>query len=467
MENKIFIKSPSSFENERQYIFDVIFSEFLGLEYEVSFSDKAENVEIVLEKGEVLLSDTFFSMEKSSWLKEASMPEIPLKKINKNEIPFETRLVKDELPVIYGDENLEIIQEDNKIKIGIDIFGSAFFMLTRYEEVVLNEKDIHGRFPATASLAFKEGFLTRPIVCEYVEILWSALSKIEPSLKRKERRFGLVLTHDVDQPFKFRFMNLKGSVKVLAVDILKRRSLKKAFSDFCCFIAVKSGKTERDPYNTFNKIMDLSESAGVKSHFYFIAENYGKPLNGIYDFENEEIVEIIGRIRKRGHECGLHVSYDAAADAGKMRKEVEKFRKVCLKAGAVPDLFEARHHFLRVSVPESWRIMEECGIRRDLSLSFADHAGFRCGVCWEYPLFDLTAGRKLALKELPLIVMECSVIDKRYMDSGAGEKSFEFIKSLMNTTALFNGQFVLLWHNNRFEDAAETELYAKLIKCLN
>ena len=465
MDKKIFIKSPASFENERKYVFDVIFSEFLGLEYEVSFSDEARVVEIVLEKGSVTLSDAFFSMDKSLWLTEKSMPVTPLKKIDKSEIPFETKLVKDELPVIYGAEDPKITQEASIIKIGIDIFGSAFFMLTRYEEVVLkDEKDIHGRFPAKASLAFKEDFLTRPIVNEYVEILWSALCKIEPDLKRKERRFELVLTHDVDNPFKFLFMSSKRFVKLLAADILKHRSLKKAFSDLGSFIAVKRGGVERDPYNTFNKIMDLSESIGVKSHFYFIAENYGKLLNSDYQLDNDKIVEIIENIKRRGHVAGLHVSYDAAHDAEKMKHETQRFLEVAEKAGLNLEQFEARHHFLRVSVPESWRIMEGCGIKRDLSLSFADHAGFRSGVCWEYPLFDLVSGRRLELVELPLIVMECSVIDQRYMGLGVGEKSFKFVRSLMNTAALFDGQFVMLWHNNRFEDKDEAALYREIVK---
>ena len=445
----------------------MIFSEFLGLEPEVAFSDDAKAVEIVLEKGSVLLGDTFFSMDESLWLKAGSMPETPLKKVNKKDFPFDFKSVSDEIPVIYGDENPKITKEENKIKIGIDIFGSAFFMLTRYEEVVLKEKDLHGRFPATASLAFKEGFLTRPIVNEYLEILWSALVKIEPALERKERKSELVLTHDVDKPFKFQFMTPKRFLKLIAADILKRRSLKKAFRDFCDFIAVKSGKTERDPYNTFDKIMDLSEGAGLKSHFYFIAENYGKVLNSDYDLGNEKIVEIIRRVSERGHFAGIHVSYNGAFDEEKMRREAEKFNEVCRKNGINTGPLEARHHFLRVSVPESWRFMEECGIKLDLSLSFADHAGFRCGVCCEYPLFDLVSGRRLKLREKPLVVMECSVLDARYMGLGVGEKSFEFIKSLMNTVALFDGDFVLLWHNNRFEDAEETELYAKLIKCLN
>ena len=43
-------------------------------------------------------------------------------------------------------------------------------MLSRYEELITKDRDQHNRFPATASVAFKAGFLDRPIVSEYLEI---------------------------------------------------------------------------------------------------------------------------------------------------------------------------------------------------------------------------------------------------------------------------------------------------------
>ena len=44
------------------------------------------------------------------------------------------------------------------------MFGSAFFMLTRYEELVVADRDQYGRFPAAASVAGREGFLGVPVV---------------------------------------------------------------------------------------------------------------------------------------------------------------------------------------------------------------------------------------------------------------------------------------------------------------
>ena len=58
-------------------------------------------------------------------------------------------------------------------------------MLSRYEEAILKGRDKHDRFPSWISVADKGNFLERPIVNEYLEILWSCLSSLWNDLKRK------------------------------------------------------------------------------------------------------------------------------------------------------------------------------------------------------------------------------------------------------------------------------------------
>ena len=73
------------------------------------------------------------------------------------------------------------------IECGIDIFASSFFMLTRWEEYVNKIRDMHNRFPAYASLACKNNFLDRPIVNEYVEMLWNMLKFLGCKQEKKKR----------------------------------------------------------------------------------------------------------------------------------------------------------------------------------------------------------------------------------------------------------------------------------------
>jgi hypothetical protein len=53
-------------------------------------------------------------------------------------------------------------------------------MLARYKEVARSDRDEHDRFPAAASLTHQEGFFERPIVNEYLEILWSCVKRLLP-----------------------------------------------------------------------------------------------------------------------------------------------------------------------------------------------------------------------------------------------------------------------------------------------
>jgi hypothetical protein len=86
------------------------------------------------------------------------------------------------LPVLYGphvaDDRPLAEVDDGGVRLNVDVFGSAFAMLTRYEEAIPGERDAYGRYPAAAALAVRENFLRTPIVDAYVELLRAALQRL-------------------------------------------------------------------------------------------------------------------------------------------------------------------------------------------------------------------------------------------------------------------------------------------------
>ena len=58
-----------------------------------------------------------------------------------------------------------------------DIFASSFYLLSRYEEYLPNEKDMYGRYAHENSLAFKENFLKVPLVNIWLQDFKNELSK--------------------------------------------------------------------------------------------------------------------------------------------------------------------------------------------------------------------------------------------------------------------------------------------------
>ncbi|AOV08784.1 polysaccharide deacetylase family protein [Sporosarcina ureilytica] len=424
------IKIPQNNIPERTYIIDILIGEFLGLSYSIEVSE-ATNYHLIFNEKEVVVEDNFFNhyQENLAYLNSEAIPV----SVTFAENQFTSEL---DVPVLFGNE--KIIVEDNHIICGNDIFAASFFMLTRWEEYVNPARDIHNRFSAKDSLAYKFDFLDRPIVNEYVEMLWGMLAYLGYREQRKERKYEFVLTHDVDH-----LSYWKGPMRwmqVLGADLIKRKSLLLFTKSIKDLVQTKLG-IKNDPYDTFDWIMDLSEAANIKSRFYFMSSDKSDNDNR-YDIKSPLAIGILNKIKKRGHIIGFHPSFDSYNNPKRWKEEKERLEETV----ELP-IKEGRQHYLRFDSTVTWDIWNRNEMESDLTLSFADKEGFRCGVCFEFSVFNFIEQSKLRLKELPLTVMEGSFIG--YQDIKPVEM-YTRTMNLINTVKKYNGTFVFLWHNSSF-----------------
>jgi hypothetical protein len=446
------VRIPKNYQEERNYIILVLLGEFLGLDYNIEISEISEICITAGDEKILIISDGLFNTETHHWLKSCSLPRQPLQIWDLGTTSLKPRLVNEHVPVIYGDDVFNpkfFTESDSRIYLGLDVFGSAFFMLTRYEELAKQERDIHNRFPAKASLAYQEGFLDRPIINEYIEILWWCLKYLWPSLKRKPRKFQIHLSHDVDQPYKYAFKPPISSIRSLGGDLLKRKNPQMAIQNFTNWISVKSGNIQSDPFNTFDKIMDFSEQRGLISAFYFIPNNHLK-IDGRYQLEHPYIRSLLKHIYDRGHEIGYHGSYISYNNLIQHQTEFKKLKNLCDELGIYQDIWGGRQHYLRWAPDQTWKDLEQIGLNYDTTLGFADYIGFRCGICYEFSTFDILSKQKLKIKERPLIIMDAT-FDERYMGLSC-QTALDEIYKLRERCKMFNGQFSMLWHNNTFAE---------------
>ncbi len=408
------------FYPEKKYVIDVFFKVFLGVEYQVYSEETVENYQIQLENGNrFIVEDHFFGKIKNSYLDKDIIPD-KVFYANSSFFPVE------DLPVIYGTNTISEDQNNGKKLIisGIDLFASAFFMLTRWEEYVTQYTDDKGRFLGEFSLAFRNNFLHRPVVNEYVEFLWNVLRSLEIKQERIQRDYELIPTHDVD------FLYFPGLSVSDLKDNLRLKGIKESL--------VKLKYTVfKDPYDANSYFMDLSEGVNTKARFYF--------LDGELNYDAQEYLhspqfqKITGEIRQRGHISGFHSGYYAFNNIAKAKKE-----KMRLEGSLGYSVTEGRQHFLRFKVPETWKVQEQTGMKVDCTLGYHDHTGFRCGVCYEYPVFDCLERRTMNLWERPLIAMDTTLVFyNKYSPRQAAKK----IQELVEQVKKYSGEFVFLWHN--------------------
>jgi peptidoglycan/xylan/chitin deacetylase (PgdA/CDA1 family) len=366
------------------------------------------------------------------YLTQKSLPRTPLPRYN-------------DLPILYlGGDKIEpfITRNDDLIETNIDLIASSFFLLTRYEEVVNNDKTIldqHERFPATLSIAYKESFLHRPLVNECFELLWSCIKALNPNLEKKQlwngKDFALCLTHDIDT-----IQNTPLSeALIIASLLLKQHSLEKATARTINNIKVVFRK-KNISVNTFSQIFDIEQRYGASSTFFFMTE---PDYSGGYCLNNLKVKNVLNKISDAGNEIGLHAGYYSYNN-----KEIINTQKTNLTEILKLDSIGCRQHFLRWKTPNTWRIQEKCGLNYDTTLCFADHEGFRAGICHPFQPFDIQENRIFNIWEIPLTIMDGSLYYHRKLTPKEGLITVE---SYMNTVRRYQGVMVLLWHNSFFD----------------
>lgn len=430
----ISITVPSGSFEERNYVARIVFDCFLGLDYVV----KAESCDATVIKWDdksICLNDAFWN------LGGPSRENLPNVKFSKNEFTPEK-----DIPILYGNDS--ICQNNNRLDCGIDIFASIYFMLSRWEEHLVKSRDMYNRFIGKESIAYKSGFLQRPIVNEYIEMLWNMMLHMGYEGKRKERKFEIIPTHDIDLPYmRGRFVRMSKEI-VKSLFSLDIKSLPFYFYNYL-----------KDPYDTYNFLMNVSESIGVKSHFYFMSSDDCITEDRPSPYLTSRTRKIIERINKRGHIVGFHPGYFSIESATKWRQEKERITDF-LKYAPV----EGRQHYLRFNMPDTFSLWENNDMQIDSTLSYHDVEGFRCGTGDIFPVYDFINQRLYNLKERPLIIMDATFSDYQGY-------SLKRIKEILDYYIIVGRKYkmplTLLFHNTSFMGYKGYRLKSIYKKCIN
>lgn len=377
---------------------------------------------------------------------------------------FESVLNKP-LPMPYEDEltyPLIKIEYDHAV-IHYDILGLTYWMLNRLEEIGRTDLDNHQRFPAVNSHAYEHNYLERPVVDEWLHILGQVIQRVWPELELKQHEFSMKVSHDVDMPSRYGFGSAKSIIRSMGGDVLKRRDFKSAL--LAPLIRMNSSKSlhSNDPFNTFDWIMEQSEKYNLVSAFYFICGRTDATKDADYEPEHPAIRQLIREIHTRGHEIGLHPSYNSFQSPEVIKYEANRLQTVMQEEGVVQHEFGGRMHYLRWEQPTTLQAWDDAGMTYDTTLSYADFPGFRCGTCFEYPSFNAVTQKILQLRIRPLIAMECTVIAEHYMGlryTNAALDKFELMKDACRKVG---GCFTLLWHNSHFTSPKDKELYTRIL----
>ena len=419
------IETSAEFAAEKEYCFHVLFREMLGIAFHMVWTEEP-NYKIRLPNNRILIVEDHFFQQVSEG------KYLDIKYLPKMVSPFIYHGL--DVMVLYGAPLVTpfSVQETPALRCSVDVFASAFFMLSRWEEYVLPDRDEHDRFPARASAAFRHQFLDRPVVNEWADLLFHLLGQLGWQQPRPQRTFQLSISCDVDHPRLW--WSAAGRFKTLAGSIFSRKNPQEAL-----FLLKNHFFKTRDPYDVFDEWLDIFEEYGIQAHFNFLGER-STSSDCYYPVQHPFVRQVIQKIAAHGHGIGLHPSYESYERPELFQPELDSIRRL-----SPAPVKNGRQHYLRFSAPSTWQLWESAGMDWDSTLGYSEAEGFRCGICHDFPVFDFLERKMLHLREKPLIAMDVTLaLYRQYTPAEAAEHLLKLRKQV----ELHRGEFVLLWHNS-------------------
>lgn len=341
---------------------------------------------------------------------------------------FEKGIVSREISVSKWNDLPVIFTSPAESDLPFDIFAASFYLITRYEEYLDFNPDKHGRFPASASLAFKHGFLDMPVVDLWVKEMSRAFLKKFPTLAFRRCEYRSLLTIDVDQAFSNYSGNIFSSIKGFIYDL--RGSISAHKTDDVL-------QEEKDPYDIFGYLEGKISGYRQETRFFFpVGDHSSFDLNP--SWRNSGYRGLINGI-STNYEIGIHPSYYSSEKNSVLLDEISRLSMITGRQVTVN-----RYHYLKFSFPDSYRKLISAGIKEDYSMGFPDKTGFRAGIARPYAFYDLEKDEVTNLRIIPFQVMDETLISYKYPDP---EVARQTIKKLITETKRARGLFVSIWHN--------------------
>lgn len=315
--------------------------------------------------------------------------------------------------------------------IPFDIFAASFYLISRYEEYLPHVQDVHERFSAVESLAYKNGFLEKPLVDIWAFKFLELLKIKFPNYKYVNREFKLLSTINVDMAYVFKHKGVVRTTGGFLKDLLSFNfiNFRKRLLTIFNFKA--------DPYDTFSTLLKIKAELNVDTIFFFSIGDYTTFDKNIAstNINFKSLIKSVADYAK----VGLQPSYFTLKNADKLKKEKLRLEYIINRPVTC-----SRQHYLRLSLPDTYQNLLDIDLKEDFTMGYEKSAGFRASTCTPFYFYDLDFEILTPLKIYPFAVMDITL--KQHMQL-TNDESLAKISALKNEVKKVNGTFISVFHN--------------------
>ena len=329
-----------------------------------------------------------------------------------------------------------------------DIFAAVFYIISRYEEYLPHTKDMYDRYAHENSIAYKENFLHLPLVNIWIDNFKEKLLALFPKLKFNVKPFSFLPTYDIDIAWSYKEKGLLRNVG----GFIKSPTLERV-------AVLLTGS--KDPYDSYELLDDLHKEYKLSPIYFFLVAK----KNGVYDkniLPHNEAMQTLIKTHTHKYSIGLHPSWQSYNKDELLIEEKETLQSI-----SGTHINFSRQHYIKFSLPETYKKIIHAGITNDYSMGYGSINGFRASTGSSFYWYDLSEEKITTLRIHPFCFMDANCF---YEQKLSVEESFIELVHFYDICKKWNSQMTTIFHNNFLGTGKEfegwKELYIKFISQL-
>jgi hypothetical protein len=291
---------------------------------------------------------------------------------------------------------------------------------------------MYGRYAHENSLAFKENFLTIPLINTWLQNFGEKLSERFPSFTLRPSPFTFLPTYDIDEAYSYKHKEWWRSAGAAAKDLLKGE-----WQKFALRRKVLNSK-EPDPFDSYDWIDNLHRPHKLNPRYFFlIPEKTGRYDRNI--LPNETAQQVLIKRHADKYAIGIHPSWQSGDESSLIKKEIQTLEHI-----STLKITSSRQHFIRFTLPQTFRHLLDAGITEDFSMGYGSINGFRASVASPFYWYDLEKEQTTYLLLYPYCYMEAnSFFEQKLTPQQALDEMRQYYMSVKTV----NGTMITIWHN--------------------
>lgn len=411
-----------------KYIFDLIFKDVLKIDCEIT-EDK----------------DLFaaYSSAKLNYSMQQFDDELF---VESHGLLTEKEIIDQELNFSSWDGLVTFFSSTNKSTLPFDFFSASFYLVSRYEEYLPHFRDHYNRFKAQESLAYQQNFLQLPLINLWSQKFKEIILLKYPDVIFPDKKFKFLSTIDIDNAY---YYLEKGFARTFASFVRSAINLDK--QEILRRFNVLIGK-HKDPYDTYSYQLNIQRKYKLEVIYFILLGDYG--LNDKNVLPTSRKFQLLIKNLSDFSSVGLHPSFNSNLNNQIIKKERNRLADI-IKS----EIKSSRQHFLKLSMPSTYRNLIDLDIFNDYTMGYAELPGFRASICDSYNFYDLEQEKITNLRIHPFSIMDATY---RYYLKYSPNESLQSIKKMVDVVKSVDGTLISVWHNETWSNHKEWKGWKEL-----